>query len=330
MTVFELTTAAPSKIFRQTARGIIANLFPSAWLWCASAIMIAYDFMAIHNGHKFLIDSHKLWLIALAPFAALPLAWWLSRGRNVEHSTGRPLRLLMMTAFFIPSMSALAVFDYLVMANNQPFAHEMLSRWDQALGLNWNAYAEFVANHLWLNWSLFQAYKYMVQALVIVIGLAIIQRRNQDANELITLTLFTGLATMCIGSFFPAVGAMTFYANDTLRALYPSELEPTYLQELLEVRGSIPKLIDPTHIEGITQFPSFHTVCGLLTIYGARRAWWSLVPALIFSSLLIAATPIYGSHYFVDLLAGAGIAGIGIWIYRRVFNRNAGSINITL
>jgi len=323
MTLLPLTSLAPSHSQLKTLRGIIANLFPASWLWLASLVLIAYDIFAIKTGHKFLVDIPKLWPIALAPFAALPLAWWLSRSRHAEQAAGRPIRLLMMTAFLIPTMSALAIFDYLMMANSQPLAHEMLSHWDNAIGLDWHAYTEFVARHLWLNWSLFQAYKYMIQALVIVIGLAIIQRRYDDANELITLTLMTGIFTIFIGSFFPAIGAMTFYANDNLRALYPNEVYPSFQQELMEVRGSIPKWIDPTHLEGITQFPSFHTVCGLLTIYGARRAWWSFIPAFIFSSLLIGATPIYGSHYFVDLLAGAAVAGAGVVMYKWVFNANS-------
>ena len=297
------------KRLSHSLREIIANLFPPAWLWLASLLLIAFDIYAIHFGHKFLIDDRKLWLLVIYPLVVFPIAWWLSRGGNANSFMSRPLRLFMMPAYLMPTMSALAVFGYLVMANNAPLADAQLAEWDKMLGLNWFAYVDFVNQHLWLNWAMFHAYKYMIQALLIIIAAAIVEGHPDRAAELIALTFATALTTLAIGSHFPSISAMAFLADDNIRAMFPGEMSSITTQELYEVRGSIPKLIDPTHTEGITQFPSFHTICGILTVYGARGAWWRFWPACIFSTLLIAATPIYGCHYFVDLIAGAAVAG---------------------
>ena len=105
--------------------------------------------------------------------------------------------------------------------------------------------------------------------------------------------------------------------------MFPPGTGDVFIQDLLEVRGSIPKYIDLMHPEGIVQFPSFHPFCGILTIYGARGAMWHFIPALIFGLLLIAGTPVYGGHYFVDVIAGAVVALSALAVSQLVFMRKA-------
>jgi len=333
MTTFENLPQEQSQaqsIIPRAFSGILANLFPSPWLWLASLLLVVFDIQAIVNGHKFLITGNKVWLVACVPFTALPLAWWLSRKKTEKSAIDRPLRLIMLTTYLMPTMSALAVFNYLAMATAHPLTQDLLSNWDKALGFDWVGYTQFVGHRFWLNWTFLIAYNYMIQALVITICIALIQRRTNDAAELVGLVFFTALTTIAIGTYFPAISAMAYYGDDALKALFPPDAGTTFIQELMEVRGTIPKLLDPTDVYGLTQFPSFHTVCGILTIYGARRAWWQFIPSLAFGTVLIAATPIYGGHYFVDLLAGAAVACFFILLSQLVVNRKPTTANMPL
>ena len=235
----------------------------------------------------------------------------------------RPVRLLMMPAFLSPALCALAGFGYITMANSNPMVDPLLSHWDQALGLSWLAYVRYFAEHPWLAAITSSCYNLMIKAALVVIAIAVIESNPKKATELIGLILITTFITLIIGAYFPAQSAMNYLADDHLRSQFPPGTGNFFVQELLEVRGSIPKFIDLTHPEGIVQFPSFHTICGILTIYGARGALWHFIPALIFGLLMIAGTPVYGGHYFVDVIAGAAIAFSAIAVSQLVFMRKA-------
>ena len=320
MTTFDFSQTSPQLAlhanhrFRKSIAGIIKHLFPPAWLWLAGLAIIGFDYCAFHFGHKFLIDTQKFWQLGIYSLGAFPIAWWMARGENAQSFMSRPLRLFALPAYLGPVLAGLALFDYVVMANDQPLVQPLLNSWDRSLGLDWFAYANFVGHHPWLALMMQNAYDLMIKGLLVVMGLCIIQGKPERCTELIALTFATAIAAMIIGSYFPASSAMTYLGTDALKALFPPETGSIFEQSFMEARGSIPMLLDPMHTQGITQFPSFHMVCGILIIYGARGAWWKFYPALAFSLLLMAATPIYGGHYFVDLIAGAFLASAAIAI----------------
>jgi membrane-associated phospholipid phosphatase len=60
--------------------------------------------------------------------------------------------------------------------------------------------------------------------------------------------------------------------------------------------------------EGIITFPSLHAALAIIMIV----AFWPVPVArwigAVINSLMLAATPINGSHYFIDIVAGVAIA----------------------
>jgi membrane-associated phospholipid phosphatase len=55
-------------------------------------------------------------------------------------------------------------------------------------------------------------------------------------------------------------------------------------------------------------FPSFHTAAGIILVISFWRT--ALFPIIVlYSAIMIASTPVLGGHYFVDLIAGAAVAG---------------------
>lgn len=68
---------------------------------------------------------------------------------------------------------------------------------------------------------------------------------------------------------------------------------------------------------GLVSFPSFHTAAGVLFIRYSKRLTliWPLMVAL--NGVMIVATMVRGSHYFSDLIGGAAVAFVAIWISGR-------------
>ncbi|HTV72074.1 MAG TPA: phosphatase PAP2 family protein [Rhizobiaceae bacterium] len=58
---------------------------------------------------------------------------------------------------------------------------------------------------------------------------------------------------------------------------------------------------------GLVTFPSFHTAAGIVVAWCLRRTlfYW---PGVVYSVAMIASTPVFGGHYFIDVIAGAFVA----------------------
>jgi membrane-associated phospholipid phosphatase len=65
-------------------------------------------------------------------------------------------------------------------------------------------------------------------------------------------------------------------------------------------------------------FPSLHVAGALLVVYLSRGVAWLFWPTLVFNALLVAATPVFGGHFFVDVLAGAAVFWVAAVISRKV------------
>jgi membrane-associated phospholipid phosphatase len=65
--------------------------------------------------------------------------------------------------------------------------------------------------------------------------------------------------------------------------------------------------ISLTHVNGLITFPSFHAALATILIYASRGVKMLFPLYLVLNLLMLAATPTVGGHYFIDIIAGAGI-----------------------
>ena len=65
-------------------------------------------------------------------------------------------------------------------------------------------------------------------------------------------------------------------------------------------------------IEGLITFPSFHTALAVVTAWAFWGTRYIAGPTLVLNLTVIASTVPVGGHYFVDVFAGAAIAGARI------------------
>jgi membrane-associated phospholipid phosphatase len=70
---------------------------------------------------------------------------------------------------------------------------------------------------------------------------------------------------------------------------------------------------------GIISFPSLHASAALLAIY-LVRGLKLIYPVTVLNLLMLAGTPVFGGHFFVDVLAGVGIFCVAVvatrWMLR--------------
>jgi len=80
----------------------------------------------------------------------------------------------------------------------------------------------------------------------------------------------------------------------------------------LKIEGLFPVVV------GMITFPSFHAAAGVLAIWAFWGVWWMRPFALIVYIAMILATPLVGGRYFIDVLAGVGLAVLAIILAKRV------------
>lgn len=204
----------------------------------------------------------------------------------------------------------LRLFNHLLMMIPFPKVDELLTGWDRALGFDWLAYFEWVHARPMLIEVLDLSYSSLTPLSVFALLGLIAMNRRIEARQF-TITFFTtALICMIAGTAFPARAAVLHLIEDFSIYQNFSYLPGTYhIEHLTNLRTAGPETLwlDPNKLPGLVTFPSFHTASGILLIAAYRKTRLAL-PVWAYSLTMIASTPIFGSHYFVDLLAGTVIA----------------------
>lgn len=267
-----------------------------------------------------------LWLLATPvslsmPGLVLPLSMAALIALLLRRSSLRPRLHMLLSglAFMLAAWPALRVYNHLVMTTALPLADARLAAWDSALGFDWLGYVLWLDRHprlmYWMDWAYGGLTLYSGMVFVSVLLLV----GSGRAREFVLLFLVTAVAASTIGLFFPALAAMTFYAPDPelFRTVTPT-LGAYHIDTLERLRTSAAPVLDLRHLPGLTTFPSFHTAMGLIVIWCARGSRLLFAPMLVLNGLMIASTPAFGSHYFVDILAGGLLAAAAVLLVRRL------------
>jgi PAP2 superfamily len=211
---------------------------------------------------------------------------------------------------------------YLAGTASRPLADGALAAFDTSFGFDWTAWVHAIRSWPVLNALLHTAYGSLfpqVIGSIVLFSVGRIEGRNQEllCGAAISLLLVT------FGSvLFPALGPWVQAADSTLRTA------PGYVPDLLTLRGgaSLPFVL--SRMEGIVSFPSYHTVLAILFIYAHRGIRWSFPVIAVLNGVMLVSVPAEGPHYLADILAGALVAALAIWLARtlcRARSRPTGS-----
>ncbi|WP_165405695.1 phosphatase PAP2 family protein [Bradyrhizobium genosp. SA-3] len=78
------------------------------------------------------------------------------------------------------------------------------------------------------------------------------------------------------------------------------------------------RLLDAFQLGPLLTFPSFHAVSAVLYMWVLWPIRWVRGIGVLWNGVMLAATPIGGGHYFVDVFAGVVVAIASIWAIKRI------------
>lgn len=272
--------------------------------WGVIAVLVAFDAVGlVHCG----IDLAWSGLLrvggAVLLFAALGIFYtrWRPEKRLAD--------LAQSAASLLVFFAAMGVLSYLAATIPIPVADDLLAQADRALGFDWPGWFAFVQQRPALQAVLHLAYmSALPQIAIITTYLALTGQRRRNSELFWTLTLSL-LLIIPLSGLLPAFNASVYYDVSGFR---------DHMPDFVALRTGRFDLLDLSRLQGLISFPSFHTTLAVLFSYVARgRSVAALLTALV-NGMMIVAIPTEGSHYFVDVLAGAAIAVVAIVATARI------------
>jgi membrane-associated phospholipid phosphatase len=191
---------------------------------------------------------------------------------------------------------------------------------DKALGFDRSAYLAFFAHRPRLAWTIGVAYLTLLPQFALIPLILFSAKQQHRLQSMILAFGIALLATDAISIFTPSVTAFVHLdlpsiPTEIARGLY------TPVPTLDALRSGTPYTIKLDNLEGLISFPSFHTAGALLFAWALLKVPYIRWLGLALNAALIAATPVNGAHYFVDLLGGAAVAGVSLAASALLFRR---------
>lgn len=279
--------------------------------WAVVGAAFTVDVLIFWVSNFSLLAKGELQVLACA---ALFLSIWLVYSRRrpaprLAHTAHSALPLLMLT-------NSLGLLSYLLTGTlDAPLLDHVFAGIDKRLGLDWLAVHEFLNSSPTTAFA--SSFIYLCsgpQIILLVLGLNL-AARYERSDELLAGFAICGLLMVVIGAWLPAAGAFHWYA-------VPEAANTQYLAQYMAIRDGSLRAIDLHHMQGIVQFPSFHTALSCLYIYVTRGLRGIFPAVLLFNLALIAVTPSAGGHHFVDVLAGLSLTVAVICFIRWVASRD--------
>lgn len=234
------------------------------------------------------------------------------RDPQVMFVLGGIAQLTLITALMTP-------LTYVAASTNLPMQDANLLAIDRALGLDWVAYVRFVNDHpllaLWLSYG-YTMIRWQLLAIPVVLAATGHYRRLGEFAFAFGAAL---IATTIVSALVPAIGVYQQTGLDpgSLKNLNPlAYLEQ--MRDLPPVRDGVLRHLDLLGLAGIVTFPSFHAASAVLYSWALWPAKWFRPIVVLANGAMMAATPIDGGHYFVDLFAGIAVAVLAIVAARRL------------
>jgi len=249
------------------------------------------------------------WGLLLAAPACLLVSLYY-RYRRIDRyistgaETGAQLVLILLLGVLLSYAAATANFAY---------RDAELHAADRWFGFDWRAYLDYFNTHFYLGYAAHIIYLSInLQPILVIFALT-------AAGQFLRLQQFvlaTGLAlcaTITIFIFTPAVNNFAFH---NLQQSDFANLSPTFsfdiAHHLEALRHATTYVVRLDGLDGLITFPSFHAVSALLFVWAAwpiRQLRWGIC---LLNLVMVAAIPVDGGHYLIDIVAGGVVAAIAV------------------
>ena len=213
----------------------------------------------------------------------------------------------------------MAPMTYVAAAINFPMQDATLLAVDRALGLDWAAYVHFVDARPALARRTQFGYTMIAWPLFAIPVFLAAKRRYQRIEEFTFAFALALAATTIISALVPAIGVYQQIGLDpgTLKNINPARLSRSIARPAADARRRVAptRSARPRRHRDVSELP-----CGVRRAV-AWALWvvkWMRPVALLANGAMLAATPLNGGHYFIDVFAGAAIAVLAIIAARRI------------
>ncbi len=218
---------------------------------------------------------------------------------------------LQTTAQLMAFAAVAAPLSYVAAAAALPLQDAAFNSLDQALGLHWRGWLALMERWPALHLAMRVIYMSMMPQMAAVVLLLGFTGRLAWLRVFMLAFVFAALITIALSALAPAEGV---WLHDGIRNANPALMPVSHTSwpVFLGLRDGSVRVLMAMGAEGIITFPSLHAALAVVLI----AAFWPVPaarwPAAVLNTLMLAATPIDGSHYFVDVLAGVAIAIVSL------------------
>lgn len=249
--------------------------------------------------------------IAVAGVLLLAAAMVFGRVRGRRALQVGATAFLQMTLFTLIGV----VLSYALAARAGPAWDAQFAAADRALGLDWPmifGWADYYPAALWLGALAYHGLTVQMITCIVVLSAT---GQHDRLRIAVVAAIAGGFATILISGLLPAFGNV--FDPRHYRHLWPSV---AWMEQamLVGLRDGSWRTIDLTQPMGIVTFPSFHATLPIILAWATWRTprWRAIVAA--WAAVTIAATPLFGGHYLVDVLAGLGLGGMALALAQRI------------
>jgi hypothetical protein len=286
---------------RMNEIAIVRRLDRLIWVLVASVAAIG---LAAPVASNFRIEWGTFATPALACTFLAALGWFYGRWRTEPRLASG----LGCTAQVVAFAAVGAPLSYLAAAADLPLQDHALVALDRLLGLDWRALLAWMNARHWLHAVLHPIYSSLTLQMTIAVLCLAFSGRLIWLRIYTLAFIFAALATIAISALWPAAGAWPHFGLTSADSPHLVPAVSTSWPVFFGLRdGSLRSLV-AVGSEGIITFPSLHAALAVILI----AALWPIAAlrwvALGLNLIMLAATPIDGSHYFVDVMAGIAIA----------------------
>lgn len=216
------------------------------------------------------------------------------------------------------SWIAIRLLNHVSMTTAYPYADDLLIAWDRYVPISWEWYFGLVQENRFLRITLDVFYTSLTPLSFVSFLILYFYAGLERTRYFLETFLVTAIICTAAGMFFPAKAAVAMAFGDvTSIAGFNSVPGVYHLDHMAQLRSGLPAVLDLDDLPGLVTFPSFHTAAGILLM----GAFWrtGLFPFMAaYSVVMIAGTPVFGGHYFIDLIAGTAVALAVLYVFARL------------
>ena len=217
-----------------------------------------------------------------------------------------------------------ALASYPIAASSRGFSDASLERFDRLVRFDWLSWYELVARHPLLQLFERAAYENIFLLPVIILTYFAVARRRAEAMRFMMAYWLAAIITLIVFYMVPMRGPLAMLLAGSppyvpISALYQAQI-------IAELRAHQLHQVDLDTMRGLVGAPSFHAASAVLFAIAGWSSKTLRWPIAALNAAMLLATPVEGTHYVGDILAGALVALVALaitiaieeWLGRRL------------